>query len=419
MRGDSQRRLRPSPWTKTAVIVGLVCAASAAVALSSPLSSPESSVATEVPPLPVYTFVSAPDLFNGDLGDVRGLPGWEPGDPNSWNASYAQAVDKAMGEMAAYHPDAVLVAGDLVQGHWGRDVASTGIFGPVATHVQRIAALRRAGNLYYGQWRSFWADHGIGRSTLYPTIGDHEIGDNFWRSPQKYNLVPTARDSFVDNLLTKANGARRFLNHPDANSQWDDTAYARYLTPKLLLVSLDVFSRRDGRVAVTVEFGQLKWLRQVLSAAPPDATIIVQGHTPVLLPVRTRGSSELSVQGGANSSLWQTLRHYDVDFYFNGEVHDYTLTQRGNGEPIQFSQGGLLAWGATNYIVGNVYADGRVEIDARELPATLVDKSSYLWQTAGHIAKAVELGDSVSVGNLTVQNGVITRRTGVLLPYQP
>ena len=112
-------------------------------------------------------------------------------------------------------------------------------------------------------------------------------------------------------------------------------------------------------MAVTVEFGQLKWLRQVLSAAPPDATIIVQGHTPVLLPVRTRGSSGLSIQGGANSSLWQTLRRYDVDFYFNGEVHDYTLTQRGRGEPIQFSHGGLLAWGATNYIVGNVYADGR------------------------------------------------------------
>ena len=201
MRADSKRRLRPVLWTKAAVIVGLVCAASAAGAVSSAGSGTESgtgsSTATEVPPLPVYTFVSAPDLFNGDLGDVRSLPGWEPGDPNSWNASYAQAVDKAMGEIAAHDPDAILVAGDLVQGHWGRDVANTGIFGPVATHVQRIAALRRAGNFYYGQWRSFWAQHGIGRSRLYPTIGDHEIGDNFWRSPRKYNLIPAARDSFV------------------------------------------------------------------------------------------------------------------------------------------------------------------------------------------------------------------------------
>ena len=384
------------------------------------------SVAVEVPGKanlaaaePVYTFVSAPDLFNGDLGDVRSLPGWEAGDPNSWNASYAQAIDKAMGEMAAYHPDAILVAGDLVGGLWGRDVANTGIFGPVGTHVERIAALRRAGNLYYGQWRSYWADQGIWNWRVYPALGDHEIGDQWWYSSAKYNLVPAARDTFVDNLLTNTNGTHRFLNHPEANSQWDDTAYATYLNPKLLLVSLDVFSRRDGRVTVTVELGQLAWLRNVLSAAPPDATIIVQGHTPALLPVRTRGSSGLSIQGGENSSLWQTLREYNVDFYFNGEVHDYTLTQRGNGEPIQFSHGGLLSWGATNFIVANVYGDGRVEIDARRLPATYVDRSVPLWQTAGRIAGAVALGDSVSVGHLTVRDGLITQRTGVLRPYSP
>ena len=69
--------------------------------------------------------------------------------------------------------------------------------------------------------------------------------------------------------------------------------------------------------------------------------------------------------------------------------------------------------------VGNVYATGRVEIDARRLPATYVDRSASLWQTAGHIANAVRLGDSVSVGRLTVRNGVITRRTGVLRPYRP
>ena len=60
-----------------------------------------------------------------------------------------------------------------------------------------------------------------------------------------------------------------------------------------------------------------------------------------------------------------------------------------------------------------------MKIDARKLPATHVDRSSYLWQTAGHIARAVELGDSVSVGHLTVRDGVITQRTGVLLPYRP
>ena len=368
---------------------------------------------------PVYTFVSAPDLFNADLGDVRGLPGWDPGDPNSWNASYAQAIDRAMSEMAAHHPDAVLVAGDLVGGHWARDDANTGIFGPIGTHAERLAAVRAAGNFYYGRWRSFWAAHGIGISRLYPAIGDHEIGDQWWYAPPKYNRIPTARDTFVDNLLTKANGTRRFPRHPHANSQWDETAYAKYLTPKLLLVSLDVFSRRNGRVNITVEFGQLAWLRHVLSTAPRDAIIIVQGHTPALLPVRTRGSSGLSIQGGASSSLWRTLRRYDVDFYFNGEVHAYTVTQRGNGEPIQFSHGGLMAWGATNYIVGNVYANGRVEIDARKLPATYVDRSVSLWQTAGHIAKAVRLGDSVSVGHLTVRDGVITRRTGILRSYRP
>ena len=45
------------------------------------------------------------------------------------------------------------MAGDLVEGRWGRDDARTGVFGPVRTPSQRLRAWRRAADVYYPAWR--------------------------------------------------------------------------------------------------------------------------------------------------------------------------------------------------------------------------------------------------------------------------
>lgn len=175
-------------------------------------------------PATTYTFVSIPDWLNGDLGDVRGLPGHDPGDGNSWNAQYAASIALVTSEVAAQHPDAVLVAGDLAGGHWGCDDAGIGVFGPVGSRRSRLAALSRAGDFYYGEWRSRFAEAGIPLSRIHPAVGDHDIGDNPWPPGGfKHRAVPEFRAAFARNLLRTPGGARRFPEHPGPGSQWKDT----------------------------------------------------------------------------------------------------------------------------------------------------------------------------------------------------
>ena len=53
---------------------------------------------------------------------------------------------------------------------------------------------------------------------------------------------------------------------------------------------------------------------------------IVQGHVPILEPVRSRGSSDLRYPGGTSSALWKMFEKYGVDLYLAGEVHDTTAS---------------------------------------------------------------------------------------------
>ena len=129
---------------------------------------------------------------------------------NSTNAEYDAALDHVIDEMASHGTDDVLVAGDLVEGRWGRDDARTGVFGPVRTQAQRLRAWRRAADVYYPAWRERFDDRGL---TTYPALGDHEIGDDPWRAAQrdawidfKRRHVPEFKRIYADHMLT---GERR------------------------------------------------------------------------------------------------------------------------------------------------------------------------------------------------------------------
>src|SRR5690606_20032948 len=95
---------------------------------------------------------SMPDAWNADLGDLRQLATWRPGFGNSTNVAYRRGMARILDDVAAKDPAAVLVAGDLVEGHWGADVQGTRFFGKTRTLPQRRAAIRRAGAFYYGEW---------------------------------------------------------------------------------------------------------------------------------------------------------------------------------------------------------------------------------------------------------------------------
>jgi len=373
------------------------------------------AVSAETP----YRFVAAPDIFNQDIGDVRGQVGWEPGDPNSWTPQLEGAVNTVLDEIAGQDPQSLLVAGDLVEGHWGRDDLRTGIFGPTRTVAERAASLRRAGEFYHGQNVQRLAAHGL---DLYAAVGDHDIGDNPWAGgspelPFKRRHVGVFRSLFAQAYDTAPDGSPRFTDRP-VGTQWEDTAYAAQLSPDVLLVSLDVFHVTRKHVRAEVVGGQLAWLQRVLADARTRGVpwVIVQGHVPVLTPVRIRSSSGLTLEDGRHSPLWRTLSRYGVDLYLCGEVHDTSLkqadgvTQIATGTPIYLRK--------ASYLTADVYAD-RMDLTVHEFEGVRLS-AHPIWQgskmkTQGDIAYPTPSG-VVGTATLTA-DGQVVGPTGKLVPY--
>jgi hypothetical protein len=114
------------------------------------------------------------------------------------------------------------------------------------------------------------------------------------------------------------------------NSTFSDTVYA-YVHKNTMIVTVDVFYQESpfveiapsGTVAMRVTGDQLDWLDSVLGEArklPEIKHIFVQGHTPVLHPVRKNRSSGQMLENEERSELWKTMRKHNVDIYFAGEV---------------------------------------------------------------------------------------------------
>jgi hypothetical protein len=413
--------VRRRPTRTTALAAAIVTVASGVCALLVP--GARAGVADTQPAAgeTAYRFVAAPDIFNQDIGDVRGEPGWDEGDPNSWTPQLDAAADTVLDEIAAQQPQSLLVAGDLVEGHWGRDDLGTGIFGPTRTRAERTASLRRAGTFYHGQNRARLLRHGL---DVYAAVGDHDIGDNPWaggseRSRFKRSHIDDFRSLFARAYNTTAVGTRRFPDRP-VGSQWEDTAYATQLDPDVLLVTLDVFDRTGGDVRAEVVGEQLAWLERTLADARRRGVpwVIVQGHVPVLTPVRIRSSSGLSLRGGERSPLWRAMEAGGVDLYLCGEVHDTSMRQAGG--VTQIATGTPLFMRHASYLTADV-RDDRMDLTVHEFSGTR-GHHQPIWQgssmkTEGDLAYPVP---SSVVGTMTLTaDHEAVGTTGKLMPYGP
>ncbi|RYB95543.1 hypothetical protein EUA93_15060 [Nocardioides oleivorans] len=361
-----------------------------------PRDRPPVPAAPEVPG--AYRFVSAPDFLNQDVADLTadGRKSYiveKTGQvANSTNPEYDAALDHVIGEMASHGTDDVLVAGDLVEGRWGRDDARTGVFGPVRTQAQRMRAWRRAAEVYYPAYRQRFRDHGL---STYTAVGDHEIGDDSWSSRRrdpwidfKRRHVPQFKKIYAEQMLTRADGKRRFTDRPRRGPA-QDTAYAVRLDAHVLLVTIDVFQRRGGDVHVSVDPAQLRWFKGVLRRAKQDGVpwVMVQGHTPMTGKVRTRNSSHLVYEKGTRSDLWKAMVEGGVDVYLSGEVHDQTVHQRDG--ILEVSHGSLFYRGEASYVVGQASAD-RLVLENHQFRGE-VGFEDRLWTTSregapGHIS---------------------------------
>ncbi len=200
------------------------------------------------------------------------------------------------------------------------------------------------------------------------------------------------------------------------------TAYAFRPAPDVQVVAIDAFDIAPDRARLQVDRQQLRWLVRVLRSAQEDGVrwTIVQGHLPILEPVRSRGSSELHYPGGARSRLWQVFRKYGVDVYLCGEVHDVTATSQDG--ILQLAHGGAFQFGLTTYALLDVH-DDRLDVTLRDYAVRIRDARDHsrLWETVrSGLKKWVRVGrEPVTIGTLTLDaTGAVTRRSGILLPYR-
>ncbi|MCD4526300.1 metallophosphoesterase [Nocardioides sp. cx-173] len=367
---------------------------------------------------PDLRLLSSPDFLNADVGDLARGPGfWRPGrTANSTNADYRRALDTILDDWRAERPESVLVAGDLVEGWWGTEVDRSGNFGPDRTLAQRKAALRRAAATYYPQWKERFAERGL---EVHAAMGDHEFGDNPWRA-EKRRLAPLFEQEFAKRFGRRADGSPRYADRP-RGSKHELSAYAWRPRPDVQVLTLNVFDATARGMRIRLDRPQLRWVERVLREARQDGVrwVIAQGHTPIVGPVRSHGSSKLMYEGGAHSPLWRLFKRYGVDLYLSGEVHDVTAVHRDG--ILQVSHGGLFAFGLTNYLLVDVY-DDRMELDLRDYATHWRDApdGSRLWETRPQgMPKQLHVSPTpFTIGTAVVDGeGRLLDRSGILEKY--
>ncbi len=381
-------------------------------------SPPARTVLTAPPDTPRrLRLISSPDFLNADIANLRRGPGfWNPSrSANSTSPAYERAIDHVLDDWQRQQPDAVLVAGDLVDGRWGRDSHHTGNFGPVHNAAQRAKAARLAAATYYPQYVQRFREHDL---DLYAAAGDHEYGDDPWTA-SKRRLAPVFQELFERYFTRTPSGRPRFHDHP--NGAHAGTAYAFRPAPSVQVVSIDPFDIARDHARLRVDRQQLRWLVRVLRSAQEDGVrwTIVQGHLPILEPVRSRGSSELHYPGGSKSRLWQVFKRYGVDVYLCGEVHDVTATSQDG--ILQLAHGGAFQFGLTTYAVLDVH-DDRLDVTLRDYAVRIRDARDHsrLWETVrSGLKKWVRLDrEPFTIGTLTLDaTGAVTSRSGILLPF--
>ncbi|NVB84945.1 MAG: hypothetical protein HOV81_41645 [Kofleriaceae bacterium] len=377
----------------------------------------------------LWKFVSMPDLLSYDVGDVSSLTALV----NSTNPFHEQAINLVLDAVAAENPDFVLVAGDLVGGNWHSDADMRQVFGPVTTVADKATALGLAADTYYPQWLARFATRGI---PVHAALGDHELGNAPWpASFDRSQLVDEFKAGFAKHMTKAPGGAHRYTNRP-VGTPYEDTAYA-FKHKNMLVLTVDPFYYEpganlgdQGTVALDIKADQMTWINQVFTAAAADPEIeylVVQGHIPVIKPVRFQASTNLGLDNERTSAFWQALASAGVDLYLTGDMHAMSAKNVNGVE--QVCHGGPMGTpGLTtvNYLVGSVYPD-RMELTLKTIDISYdATNTNKLWQTgATRPLEQLALDTTngfTNAGSMVIDHTGPTRvyrnRTGYFLPFQ-
>ena len=252
-------------------------------------------------------FTSVPDIFNWNIRNPQ--PGWE------------ETLDWFFDRLQKDGPDFTLNAGDIMDARWWDDEAQ------VKTKTDE----------YWTGFKKRFDDRGM---TLYLAPGDHEYGDD-----QGLKIGHVARafgKQFTRLMGMPKNGPENHIGRTFSVRKGN-----------LLLITLDTFEDQGERFGYTVGKEQLAWLEKTFEANVDAEFIIVQGHLPIIGPVRSRNSSASMLKGGAESDLWKLMVKHHVNIYLCGEHHRITVKHEGG--IWQIVHGAL--WGTQtdlNYLRGSV-----------------------------------------------------------------
>lgn len=287
-----------------------------------------------------WTFVSMPDFLNVDCSYPE--PKWE------------DALSFILNSVKKEKPEFLVVAGDLVMGHW--DAPNWNDADTIAKYSKR----------YYTNWINRMNDNDL---KFYTSIGDHEIGDNPWNQEKKKDAVRIYKKAFSDYLKMPQNGPE----HMKGTAFW-------WKHKNVLFISTDVFeagNSSEGLLKAGVTGEQLAWVRKVLEENPDVDHRIVLGHVPVLAPVRQWSSSGITIEEGQQSVFWQLMKKYNIDMYLCGEVHAITCSERDG--IMQVAHGGLIGYNTrTNYMVVKVYKN-KINLELKEIE--MLPSGNFKWQT--------------------------------------
>jgi DNA repair exonuclease SbcCD nuclease subunit len=262
-------------------------------------------------------FVSFPDFFNFDVPNP-----WPP-----WDA----AVNYFLNQVKSEDPDFVLVAGDLVDGHWW----------------DSPKCVQHMGSLYYSDWIQRMQAHDL---IFYTAVGDHELGDDPWPA-EKRKLVPYFEKVYSENLKMPANG-------PDTKK-----GLAYYVRKEnFLLITVETFEIVDDSMYTDVIGEQLEWFKNVLNANRDVKFKIVQGHIPIWGDINYRSSSRLMLNNGKQSEFYKTMKQHDIDLYLCGEFHDVTVLESdGIWQIVHGSSWGREIVNTQDYLVGEIQSLSNAE----------------------------------------------------------
>jgi hypothetical protein len=223
-------------------------------------------------------FTSIPDIFNWNIGNPQ--PGWE------------ESMDWLFTNLQKDGPDFTLVAGDIMDARW-----------------YEPQLVKEKTEEYWGGYVKRFNDRDM---TVYVAPGDHEYGDD--RGLTMGDISRQFGEQFEKIMGMPKNGPEGHIGR----AFWVREG-------GLLVITLDTFEDAGKRFTYTVGDKQLAWMEQVLKDNQDAEFVIVQGHLPIVGPVKSKNSSASMMKGGTNNKLWKLMVNYGVDAYLCGEHHRITV----------------------------------------------------------------------------------------------